>query len=459
MLNAYLSDNQSKSIALGILNRQYKKHDITYKLDLISKIIAKPQDYLDDPIWSKLANSILPKEVLKTEEDMHELKDNPSEFSIFGKKEINSNAIQQMKVAMSLPVAEKGALMPDAHQGYGLPIGGVLATKNEIIPYAVGVDIGCRMSLSLYDLPENYIHRYEYNLKKALKEHTAFGTSQCINYAQEHEILDRREFHESSLLKGLHQKACKQIGSSGGGNHFVEWGIVEIDADNTLGITEGKYIGIMAHSGSRGLGATIAQHFTQIAKSKCKLPKSASHLAWLDINSSEGHEYWIAMNLAGDYAKACHDRIHANLSKAMGIKPFRIIENHHNFAWKEKLENQEEFIIHRKGATPAHEGQSGIIPGTMISPAYIVSGKGNTSSLNSASHGAGRSLSRTKAKSSITKSAMKGMLKHTGVTLLGAGVDEAPIVYKDIDKIMSHQNDLVKIEGKFFPKIVRMAKD
>jgi tRNA-splicing ligase RtcB len=165
------------------------------------------------------------------------------------------------------------------------------------------------------------------------------------------------------------------------------------------------------------------------------------------------------MNLAGNYAEACHDRIHTNLLKALGLKALHKVANHHNFAWKEQLEDGTEAIIHRKGATPAHIGELGIIPGSMATPAYLVMGKGNTSALNSASHGAGRAMSRQDAKGCTTKSAMKKMLAGAGVTLIDSSVEENPLAYKDIETVMNTQTELVAMQGKFYPRIVRMNKD
>jgi len=170
-------------------------------------------------------------------------------------------------------------------------------------------------------------------------------------------------------------------------------------------------------------------------------------------------EYWIAMNLAGDYASACHHIIHARISKQLGRKPFKMVENHHNFAWKESLETANgpaEVIVHRKGATPAGKDVLGIIPGSMTANGFIVKGKGEPGSVNSASHGAGRLMSRTKAMQSITESALKEELKKHGVKLMGGGLDEAPFAYKDINMVMNSQSALVDIVGKFTPKIVKM---
>ena len=165
------------------------------------------------------------------------------------------------------------------------------------------------------------------------------------------------------------------------------------------------------------------------------------------------------MTLAGDYAKACHERIHANLLKALGLKAITVVENHHNFAWKDTLADGRAVIVHRKGATPAHIGELGIIPGSITTPAYLVSGKGADRSLFSASHGAGRAMSRQKAKESITISGMKKLLSNAGVTLIGGSVEENPLAYKDIETVISAQKDLIDIQGRFIPIIARMDKD
>ena len=184
--------------------------------------------------------------------------------------------------------------------------------------------------------------------------------------------------------------------------------------------------------------------------------------SWLDMNTEEGLEYWLAMNLAGDYASACHHTIHAKIAKAIGEKPLAMIENHHNFAWKEMLVDPafggdaREVIVHRKGATPAGKDVLGIIPGSMTAPGFIVKGKGEVAAINSASHGAGRKMSRTKALGNITHEILKKELATYGVKLIGGGLDEAPHAYKDINEVMQSQTKLVDVLGKFYPKIVQM---
>lgn len=269
--------------------------------------------------------------------------------------------------------------------------------------------------------------------------------------------MDRSAFNEIELLKSLQGRALRQLGSSGSGNHFVEFGIVEItEKDEVLCVEAGTYVGLLSHSGSRALGANIANHYTKIAKDKRRLPDEAKNLAWLSLDEAEGIEYWLAMNLAGDYASACHHIIHEKMAKQLGREPIKMVENHHNFAWKE-MYNGEEVIVHRKGATPAGKGILGIIPGSMTADGFIVKGKGELASINSAAHGAGRQMSRGKALQSITHSAFKDELKKYGVKLLGGGLDEAPFAYKDINTVMNSQKALVDIVGKFTPKIVKMC--
>ncbi len=360
---------------------------------------------------------------------------------------------------MRLPVSIAGALMADAHAGYGLPIGGVLATQNAVIPYAVGLDIGCRMSLSVFDVKANFIKRYSHQMKEALKQFTHFGMDGGLPFKQEHEVLDRPEFQLTPMLKMLHGKAVRQLGTSGGGNHFVEFGEIDLMDNNVLQLPEGKYMALLSHSGSRGMGAAIAKEYSRIARDTCKLPRQAQHFAWLDLDTEAGQEYWMSMNLAGDFAQACHERIHINLSKALGIKVMANVNNHHNFAWREEITPGKYAIVHRKGATPGGKGVAGFIPGSMLTYGYLVCGKGVDESLNSASHGAGRAMSRQKAKEQFTQSALKKMLSQAGVTLIGGSVEEMPLAYKDIDRVMSAQKTLVEIHGRFMPRIVRMNKE
>lgn len=380
-------------------------------------------------------------------------------YQIYGAEHIEAGALKQMETALSLPVAVAGSLMPDAHQGYGLPIGGVLATtSNTVIPYAVGVDIACRMCLSIFDIRSDYFKRQPHLLKRALVENTKFGMGGETAHKFDESVMDKPEWTATKIIRDLKDKAYRQLGTSGTGNHFVEWGIVEVFAnDDLLALPQGEYLALLSHSGSRGFGGAVANYYSKLAMQRTKLPKEAAHLAWLDMNTAEGQEYWIAMNLAGDYASANHHEIHKKIARILGEQPIKMVENHHNFAWKETLVDGTEVIVHRKGATPAGCNDLGIIPGSMTDPGFIVRGKGEPDSLNSASHGAGRLMSRTKALSSITNNALKKVLEEKEVQLIGGDLDEAPMVYKNIETVIASQTNLIEVLAKFTPKIVRMA--
>jgi tRNA-splicing ligase RtcB len=446
--------NNSINIALGQINRYRKREKKESILTEAKEVLLHPEKFEGHGTWRKVAEGLINPVQVR----MHQLKTTRAPFTIFGENEIDQQAKFQLFDSLKLPISVAGALMPDAHSGYGLPIGGVLATDNAVIPYGVGVDIGCRMSLSIFDLPASYFKGKEHQLEAILKDNTKFGMNETHASKADHEVFYKSEFQDIPLLKNLLPKAYKQLGSSGGGNHFVEFGIAKIDnPENEWKLGVGEYFAVLSHSGSRGLGANIAKHYTYLATRQCPLPKNVQHLAWLDLNTHDGQEYWLAMNLAGEYAKACHDDIHRRIAKAIGKRVVVTIENHHNFAWKE-IVNGQESIVHRKGATPAAEGQLGIIPGSMTAPGYIMKGKGNAESLNSASHGAGRLFSRAKCKSMFTQSEIKKVLKANDVTLIGGNIDEAPMAYKDITKVMENQTDLVEVLGTFTPKIVRMDR-
>lgn len=444
---------RATTLALDILtDRQFSKLDKGSALALLQKIKDDPDAYLRDSLWRELAREFVP-------DPSRSVGLNPQvkDYRRYGDAFIEDGARRQMDLAMQLPVTLDGALMPDAHQGYGLPIGGVLAVDNAVIPYGVGMDIGCRMALSVFDLPPHYLAQRTQELKKILHAHTRFGGKEVFKNPTDDPILARPEFREIAVVRGRREAAINQLGSSGSGNHFVEWGIVDITAeDPALSLPPGQYLGLLSHSGSRGLGAAIAQHYTKLAMSKCPLPPEARYLAWLDLGTQEGQEYWQAMNLAGDYAAACHRDIHRRLSLALGEKPLARVENHHNFAWKETLADGREAIVHRKGATPAGRGVLGIIPGSMTAPGFIVRGRGERDSIQSAAHGAGRRMSRTQAKQQVSEGELRRLLRDQGVELIGGGLDEAPMAYKDIHQVMAHQQELVEVLGSFTPKIVRM---
>ncbi len=360
-----------------------------------------------------------------------------------------------MENACCLPIAVAGALMPDAHLGYGLPIGGVLATKNAVIPYAVGVDIACRMKMSVLDLPVSALDNQTDRLKKAIAEETRFGIGAAFKKRRHHAVMDE-DWSFASVVMQHKDKAWNQLGTSGSGNHFVEFGVLTLDKAD-LGLAAGTYLALLSHSGSRGPGNLIATHYSKLAMHlHPELPQELQHLAWLDLDTHVGQEYWQAMALMGRYAAANHALVHEYVTRNLGVEVMLDIENHHNFAWKETHFGRD-LIIHRKGATPAHAGAIGIIPGSMATPGFLVRGKGQPESLCSASHGAGRRMSRKAAKRQFGWADSRAFLKERGVTLISAGLDEVPMAYKDILSVMKAQQDLVEPIARFDPKLVKMA--
>jgi tRNA-splicing ligase RtcB len=264
----------------------------------------------------------------------------------------------------------------------------------------------------------------------------------------------------SRITRENRDKAWQQLGTSGSGNHFVEYGTLTIgDAPNELNLEPGNYLALLSHSGSRGTGASVCSTYSNIARQK--LPArfaELGRLAWLELESQEGQEYWLAMNLMGDYAAANHAVIHRNVTRRLGAQIVAGVENHHNFAWLEEHQGRM-LVVHRKGATPAGKGVLGVIPGSMGDPAFVVRGKGSAASLDSASHGAGRRMSRTAAKAKFNFNAVRKQLAQRGIQVLSAGADEVPGVYKNILEVMSEQQDLVETVARFDPRLVKMCGD
>ncbi len=417
----------------------------------IRMVVENPAQFLQDEDLSELATTLT-----TTAAEREEIPTEPIGYRTWG-ADIDPGAHAQMREACHLPGARGAALMPDAHIGYGLPIGGVLAMENAVVPYAVGVDIACRMKLSIVDIPADRLREKPASLIESLEANTRFGIGSRHQQAQDHAVM-HEDWSITRITREHKDKAWTQLGTSGSGNHFVEWGLVTL-AKPDLGLEAGEYLALLSHSGSRGAGAAVCSTYSSIAQSR--LPKSQSHfgrLAWLSLDSEAGQEYWNAMNLMGRYAAANHEVLHRLVIKGVGGRVIAGVENHHNFAWLERHGGRD-LIVHRKGATPAGPGVLGIIPGSMGTAGYVVRGRGEAASFCSASHGAGRCMSRTQGKASFSFSQVKRQLAEQGITVLSAGSDEVPGVYKDIEAVMAEQQDLVDVVARFDPKIVKMCGD
>ena len=430
----------------------------------VAAIIANPSAFVDDSLRGEFA-----KALLNASASAALRRDKPVKYRQWG-EHLEHDAVMQMEKACLLPVSVAGALMPDAHVGYGLPIGGVLATVNAVIPYAVGVDIACRMKMTVLDIPVRDLEQKQDRLTRAIEAETRFGVGASFKQRRAHDVLDA-DWSVSPITKQNKDRAWSQLGTSGSGNHFVEFGLftahgpIQTEKPPEGGtpneLPAGTYVALLSHSGSRGTGAAVCDHYSKIAVSQFPdLPSELKRLAWLSLDSAEGQEYWAAMELMGQYAAANHACIHQHIAENLGAQVLLDLENHHNFAWKEKhlIDGVErEVIVHRKGATPAGAGVLGIIPGSMATPGFVVSGKGNAESLNSASHGAGRAMSRKAANEKFNWKEVNRFLRERGVTLISAGLDEVPMAYKNIREVMAAQSDLVMVLGQFDPKLVKMA--
>ena len=432
------------------------KQNMSTVVEDLKQLARSPESFVDHERYGDLARQLRDQIAAR---GRFQARTSVAPYRIWGDN-LEPDALTQMRNACNLSVAVSGALMPDAHVGYGLPIGGVLATKDAVIPYAVGVDIACRMKMSVLDLPLSTLTDGKERLIRALERETSFGVGATFRSPREHDVMDE-DWTVTAVTAKMKDRAWSQLGTSGSGNHFVEFGEL-IVTDGAVGLQPGRYLALLSHSGSRGTGAQVADHYSRLARElHPELPQELSHLAWLDLSSEPGQQYWAAMELMGRYAAANHAVIHRHVARALGVNVMLDIENHHNFAWRERHVlpdgSEDELIVHRKGATPAGAGVLGIIPGSMGTPGYVVRGKGVAASLNSASHGAGRRMSRKKAKELFSWDAVQDFLRERNVTLLSAGLDEVPMAYKDIDAVMAAQSDLVEPLARFEPRLVKMA--
>ena len=245
------------SVAMNVMQKNYKHHGKEEVMELLQKVLASPIEYMNDAVLALIAEQLIPKPLT----DGAEISMNNSgiQFNVFGQEHIEEGAMHQMYTAAKLPVAVAGALMPDAHSGYGLPIGGVLATNNAVIPYGVGVDIGCRMCLSIFDIDPKELTQRESYFAREINEATLFGSGGQFDRAENHAVMENELFFQLPLLKNLHGRAWKQLGSSGSGNHFVEFGVVEIKEKDAETKKSSFSLNVLRHKNVRW--AVIAQFF------------------------------------------------------------------------------------------------------------------------------------------------------------------------------------------------------
>lgn len=367
-------------------------------------------------------------------------------------KDIEDSALRQIKNIANFPYAfHHIAVMPDAHKGFGMPIGGVMATRQVIVPNAVGVDIGCgvcaqKTSLTKIDIPT--LKAIMNDIRKLIP--LGFNKHK---QAQNEALMPKLKLEKAFLHKEW-TNALKSLGSLGGGNHFIE---IQKGADN--------YIYIMLHSGSRNLGKKVADYYNRLAINHCQKNNYKylikQELAFLPFKSDSGQRYFTEMNFCVEYAlanrKLMMERIKQAFEKNISsIKWGEFINIAHNYAALEKHFGQEVFV-HRKGATQARQGQVGIIPGSQGTKSYIVRGLGNPESFQSCSHGAGRCLGRKQAIRELNLEKEIEKLNKKGIVHAIRGkddLDEASSAYKDISMVIKNQSDLVEIITEMKPLAV-----
>jgi len=358
-------------------------------------------------------------------------------------KDVEPSCLEQIINLASLPFAFKHvAIMPDAHAGLGMPIGGVLATKGVVIPNAVGVDIGCGMCALKTNLKaENLDAKTLKSILKEIRARVPLGFDHQSKPVDEAYLPDI-DMSELPFLKDKRKKCLVEIGTLGGGNHFIE-----IQKDTATGD-----VWIMIHSGSRHIGLQVAKYYNQIAEYWCEkwYADTCKGLAFLPIETQEAKDYMKEMDfckhLAFQNRRAIMDSVKQSVQTVLPEAEFGdLINIAHNYA---AFENHfgHDVIVHRKGATRARTGEIGIIPGSMGTRSYIVEGLGNADSFMSCSHGAGRKMSRTAAFNTLSLEEESRKMEEQGIVhgLRKSGLDEAPGAYKDISEVMANENDLVK---------------
>ena len=369
--------------------------------------------------------------------------------------DVEEGALQQAKNIANFPFAfHHVALMPDCHQGFGMPIGGVLALDEVIIPNAVGMDIGCGMCAVKTTL-EHISHPQLKNLMSDIRQVTPLGFKHHNSPQEEKHMPTDTDVKSMEVVSREYENARFQLGTLGGGNHFIE---IQKGSD-------GK-IWIMIHSGSRNIGKQVADHYNRLAiklNEQWNSPVSRSvQLAYLPLDTLESQAYIREMQYCVDFAlanrKLMMDRILDIFSDhfTSHFNPFPMINIAHNYAAKETHFGKE-VIVHRKGATLAEKGTTGIIPGSQGTQSFIVKGKGNPESFNSCSHGAGRVMGRKQAQRSLNLKEEIRKLDEKGVIHAVRSVrdlDEAASAYKDINLVMRNQEDLVEILVELTPLAV-----
>lgn len=388
---------------------------------------------------------------------------------VFGKHD--AQTLAQLRNVASR--AGKTALMADGHMGYIMPIGGVAAYQGKVSVAGVGFDIACGNAAIRTDLKLADIQPYLEKLADAIAASVSFGvgrSNRADDAPTDHPLFEEAAWEalpDKTTREALRQKARAQLGTVGSGNHYVD-----VFAD------EQSRIWVGVHFGSRGLGHTIASGFMALSQNRPWDTRGAEVEALLELDSELGQRYWALMNLAGEYAYAGREWVARKVVQILGGKEEELVHNHHNYAWKE-VHGGEEWVVVRKGATPAFPGQKGFVGGSMGDDAVILQGTVHADAetramqevaLFSTVHGAGRVMSRRRAlgkvnrktgeviePGQVTQGAMKKWVKQKGVILRGGGLDESPHVYRRLPEVLEAQGSTIQVLHTLKPLIVVMA--
>lgn len=372
------------------------------------------------------------------------------EIPVFGDP-VDAGALEQIKNAKRL--ASRVALLADHHLGFGVPIGGVVGYTDHVSPTGVGYDIGCGNKAVRLDVPVRKVRANIHRIMEEIRNKISFGVAKKNQEEIDHPLFEDPLWNEIPVLKRTYDKARAQLGTVGGGNHYVDIFVDELDQ---------LWVGV--HFGSRGFGHAVASEYIEVSTQKGQFQDG---IATLYARSDVGEEYIKAMNMAGDYAYAGRDWVCDKVAKIIGGKIVEEIHNHHNFCWRETHGDEELWVV-RKGATPAFPGQKGFVGGSMAEPAVILEGVDSEVSkvaLYSTVHGAGRVMSRRAAKGDakkgiqgrVTRHAMERAIADAKVVLVGGDVDESMQVYKRLPEVLAHHAETIKILHTLTPIGVAMA--
>jgi tRNA-splicing ligase RtcB len=372
-----------------------------------------------------------------------------SPLRIFGQHE--QATIEQMRNCMSIGNAVAGVICADGHLGYAQPVGGVIAYEKQISISGVGFDIGCGNMAVRLDTPYSDIADRVPEILADVRRVISFGVGRTNDERAGHELFDDGEAWRESDMEAYRSKAGAQLGTVGGGNHYVD-----------LMRDENGFVWIGVHFGSRGLGHTSATRYLKAAGGKdgINVPPAV-----VDEDSEVGRRYIAAMELAGRYSYAGREWVVERVRQIIGGHVMDMVHNHHNYAWREKhtiAGAERDLWVVRKGATPAFPGQRGFIGGSMGDDAVIVEGvdsEASKAALYSTVHGAGRTFGRKQAKRTFTREQMDAWLQERGVLVSGGDVDESPMAYRRLPDVLAEHEGTIKTLHTLRPFAVAMAGD